>query len=270
MPIGKGVRPCFLGSTDLGKCHLGNLTIWLRDSTVCPSSIAYLPRGIIRGITCLRIVTGDSLWGPKPCRVHDHWNCLGKDCTLCLGKSVVCQRSLGVAFLGDSALYLGKSAVCLGRPGTSCLGDSTLCLGKSVICQGSLGVACLGDCTLCLGKSAIYWGSLGIACLGDSTLCQSAICLGILRGSPRSYWPACLRTVTCLWGPSARVTCLLFAWQEALVAGKTWELCQVILPSPVIIPSFLFSRLLNFLTCLSLTLVNLVSLTFSINSWHCW
>ena len=33
---------------------------------------------------------------------------------------------------------------------------------------------------------------------------KSTVCLGSLRGSPRSYWPACLRTVSWLWGPNGQ------------------------------------------------------------------
>ena len=72
MPIVE--RTCFLGSTGLGRCHLGNIAVQLRDCTVHPRGIAYLPRGI----TCLGI---DGLRGPKPCRAP---GCLGKDSILCL------------------------------------------------------------------------------------------------------------------------------------------------------------------------------------------
>ena len=132
---------------------------------------ACLPRWI-RGITCLGIVIRGSLWGPKACRAPNCWDCLGEDCTLCLGKSAICWRSLG-----DCTLCLGKSAVCWGSLGIACLGDSALCLGKCAVCLGRLGTACLGDCTLCLGKSAICWRSLG-----DCTLClgKSAIYWGSL------------------------------------------------------------------------------------------
>ena len=127
-----------------------------------------------------------------------HWGSLGTACledlTLCLGKSVIHWGSLGTACLGDFTLCLGKSAIspgslgtaCLRRPGNACLGDCTLCLGKSAIYQGSWGIVCLRDCTCCLGRSAVYWGSLRVACLGDSTLGKSTICLGNLRGGPRS------------------------------------------------------------------------------------
>ena len=188
----EGGRPCFLGSTSLGRCHLRNITIWLRDSTVYPRGITCLPRGIVRGIACLGIVTG--LGGSKPCRAPDCQECLGKDHTLCLGRSAVHWGSLGVACLADLTLCLRKSAIYWGSLGTACLGDCTLCLGKSVICWGSQGIACLrrpgiaclGYCTLCLGKSDIYQGSLGIACLGDSAQGKSTNCLRSLRQSPRS------------------------------------------------------------------------------------
>ena len=38
--------------------------------------------------------------------------------------------------------------------------------------------------------------------------------------------------------------------------------------SQIIFPSFLLSNLLNLLTCLLFTLLNLSSLTFSTNIWH--
>ena len=98
--LGRG-RPCFLGSTGLGRCHLGNITIWLRGSTVHPRGITCLPRG-----ACLGIVT--SLSGPEPCRVPDH---LGKDSTPCPGRSIVCQGSLGPACLVDLTLCWRKSAI---------------------------------------------------------------------------------------------------------------------------------------------------------------
>ena len=53
-----GGRPCFLGSTGLRRCHLGDIAIWLRGSAVHPRGIACLSRGIVRGIACLGIVTG--------------------------------------------------------------------------------------------------------------------------------------------------------------------------------------------------------------------
>ena len=83
--------------------------------------------------------------------------------------------------------------------------------------------------------------------------------------SPREDWEA--------WGEALRVNlpawpllsaCLLFAQGKALATRETWELCQIVPPS------FLFIRLLSFLTCLSLTLMNPLSLIFSMNSWHCW
>ena len=157
MPTGR--RTCFLGSTNLGRCCLGNIAVQLRDSTVHPRGIAFLPRGV----TCLGINTG--LSGPKPCRAPD---CLEKDHTLCL-----------------------RSAVLWGRLGTACLGDLTL--RKSAIYWGSLGTACLGNLALCLGKSAVSWGRLGTACLrrqgtaclGDCTLCLGEQCY--LLGKPGKY-----------------------------------------------------------------------------------
>ena len=80
-------------------------------------------------------------------------------------------------------------------------------------------------------------------------------CLTITWGE--AWLPACELEAICRGPPvaGARVACLFATWVEALAAGVTWELCQVIFP--------LFSKLLNFLTCLSLTFLNLNSLTFS-------
>ena len=51
------------------------------------------------------------------------------------------------------------------------------------------------------------------------------------------------------------------AWEDA----KFWELSEVTL---VIFPSFLFRKLLNLFSCLCLTLLNLISPTFSTMPWH--
>ena len=54
----------------------------------------------------------------------------------------------------------------------------------------------------------------------------------------------------------------LSAWEEA----KLWK--ELSEDTPVIFPSFLFSKLLNLFSCLCLTLVNLISPTFSMKPWH--
>ena len=233
MPIGEGGRPCFLGSTGLGRWHLGNFAIWLRDSAVYPRGIACLPRGIVRGITCLRIVIRGSLWGPKPCRVPDCWECLGKDCNLCLGKSAVSWGSLGIACLVDCTLCLGKSDTYWGS-----LGDITLCHMESNVCLGRLGIACLGDHTLCLGKSVILWGSLGVACLGVPAW-ETALCT----------WERVLSTKEA-WELPAWWT-VLSAEGRALSAWEVW------------------GEALGVIDLHAWELLNLVSLIFSINSWHC-
>ena len=124
-----GERPGLLGSPGLGRCHMGNSAVLLRDCAVHPGDSACLP---VR-ITCLGM---PGLRDPKPCRAPD---CLGKYSTLCL-----------------------RSAVFWGRLGTAYLGDLTLCWGKSAICWGSLGTACLGE--IALGRNAVFWGGLGTAC----------------------------------------------------------------------------------------------------------
>ena len=50
-------------------------------------------------------------------------------------------------------------------------------------------------------------------------------------------------------------------------ATKPWEELSCV-DTPVIFPSYLFSKLLNLFSCLCLTLVNLISPTFSMEPWH--
>ena len=126
--------------------------------------------------------TGEA-WKLLPGRFH---SLPGKECYL-LGKPGKCLSGRSPSLLGMSAISWGSwGTACLRRPGIACLGTCTLCLRKSAICWGSWGIACLRECTLCLGRSAVCWGSLGIACPGDSAQGKSTICLGSLRGSPRS------------------------------------------------------------------------------------
>ena len=79
--------------------------------------------------------------------------------------------------------------------------------------------------------------------LGGTVLASWEATLSQGRGAP-TYLPACKEL------------------DVTLVALVAWEASQVIFPS------FLCNRMLNSLTCLLLTLLNLSSLTFSTKTWH--
>ena len=203
VPIGE--RPCFLGSPGLGRCHLGNSAVLLRDRAVHPKGSAYLPGRI----TCLGM---PGLRGPKLCRVPD---CLGKYSTLpekhcLLGKTGNCLPGRAHSLLGKECYLQGKPGNCLpgrdrsgkehclpgrtgnclpGRahslpvrecyllgkpedclPGRYCSGEEcSLWGGLGITCLRRPGIDCLGDCPLCQRKTAVCQGSLGTTCLGDST-----------------------------------------------------------------------------------------------------
>ena len=99
---------------------------------------------------------------------------LGKDCTLCLGRSAVHWGSLGTACLGGLTLCWERVLLPGDAWGLPAWEDQVLpaweitlsAWGKGVSAREAGGIACLRDCTVCLGKSAIYWESMGIACLG--------------------------------------------------------------------------------------------------------
>ena len=207
--------------------------------------------------------------------------CLG-ECTLCWWKSAIFQGNLWIAcgtclhgrnhsLLVKECYLLGKAGSCL--PGRAC----TLCQWESVVFWGGLETACLGDITLLPMKECYPLGKPG-NCLpwrAASLLVRECCLLGnpgnCLPGRNGSGEELCLPgkaegkhlELTCLPGCCYLPACYL-PGGKALAAGDTWELCQVIPPS------FLFIKLLSFLTCLSLTLMNLFSLIFSMNSWHCW
>ena len=180
MPIGES--PCFLGSPGLGRCHLGNSAVSLRDHAVLPWGSACLPGRI----TCLGNAPG--LRGPKPCRVPD---CLGKYSTLCL-KSTVFQGRLGTACLEEftpcqwkSAHLLGKPGNCL--PGRCCSGKECCLLGRTENCLPEETGDCLPEKLHSPPeKECCLPESLRIACLEDSAMGESAIFLRDLRGSPGS------------------------------------------------------------------------------------
>ena len=193
MPMGRG-RPCFLGSTGLGRCHLGNIAVQLRDSAVHPRGNVCLPEGI----TCLGIA---GLRGTKTCMAPD---CLGKDHTLCLRRSAVHRGRLGTAGLGDLTLRL------------------------SVIHQGSLGTACLGYVTLC------QWGCYIPGKPGNCLPGRSHSLLGKKVFSAREAWelPA-WEMLLSAWERvlPPREDQVLPAWEislsageRVLSAGEAWEL----------------------------------------------
>ena len=184
MPIGRG-RPCFLGSTSLGRCHLGNIPVWLRDSAVHPRGNACLPEGI----TCLGIA---GLRGPKPCRAPD---CLGKDHTPCLRRSAVHQ----------------------GRLGTACLGDLTL--RQSVIHWGSLGTACLGDLSLSASERVLSTREAW-----ELPAWEISLFAGERVLSARKAWelPAWEISLSAWELPAWEIS--LAAGERVLSAGEAWEL----------------------------------------------
>ena len=77
---------------------------------------------------------------------------------------------------------------------------------------------------------------------------------------------ACLPGKLNCFLPQGEGECLpacLPAWD----ATKPWEELSCV-DTPVIYPSFLFSKLLNLFSCLCLTLVDLISPPFSMKLWH--
>ena len=184
MPIGKGGRPCFLGSTSLGRCHLGNLAIWLRDSTVYPRGIACLPRGIIGGITCLSrgIV-----------RVLPAWELLlGEACeALSLAECLTTRNAWG-----RTTLSVWERVLSLGKPG-SCLPETALSAWERMLSTREAWELPAWEIALSArGRALSGWEVWGEA-------------LGVIDLPAWELLAACKALV-------ARVTCLLFA------QGKAW------------------------------------------------
>ena len=189
--------------------------------------------------------------------------CLG---TACLrGNSAISLRVSAIAnSLWPSCLW-GFSTISLGG-GADCLGRGTGCLGISALCQG---ITCLRG-TSCLGSSILWLGGtyLGTNCqcvdssisLGDSVNYLGTTCW---QEEVLSAWTALSAWELPTWGGETLAAenqhslprdCL-FVWGEQAL-------------NQVIFPCFLRSNLLNLLTCLSIILRNLSSLTLSINCWH--
>ena len=101
----------------------------------------------------------------------------------------------------------------------------------------------LGETALTAWEVALYLGRLEPACLpGKQQNCYWGECTDFLGSSAVPYLPACLP-----------------AWEELKVVSCV--------DTPVIFPSFL-NKLLNLFTCPCLTLLNLISPTFSTKPWH--
>ena len=149
---------------------------------------------------------------------------------------------------------------------TACLirGGVVTCLGRAFPCRSAR-----GDCTVCVGGSAIprkVWNCLSY-CLPGKLNC-------LLPQGEGEHLPDCLPgkliehlpiwEAKLLPSPGGRwgLACLP-AWE----ATKPWEELGCV-DTPVIFPSFLFSKLLNLFSCLCLTLVNLISSTFSMKPRH--
>ena len=102
----------------------------------------------------------------------------------------------------------------------------------------------LGVTALPAWEEALFLGRWETACI---TPCLPAWETTELLPSPGGRW----------------ATASLPAWE----ATNLWEELSCV-DTPVIFPSFLFSKLLNLFSCLCLTLVNLISPTFLMKPWH--
>ena len=235
-------------------------------------STDFLWSSIIPGIASLGISTiSTTFWG-KSAVGADHAGFLGSS-------AVPGDASLGVSTV--SATFPRRNAIRVDS--TDFLGSSAVAgiasMRVSIVSTTFLGRSAVGvDCTGFLGSSAVP----EIASLGISPVSANFPGRSVVRGATLASWEAMLS-----WGGSAWESALLaLSFWERVILGQTvlasweaalscrmgvtaWEVALVAWEaSTVIFPSFLHTKLLNLFTCLLFTLLNLSSLTFSVNPWH--
>ena len=168
---------------------------------------------------------------------------------------------------------LGNAASFAGRKGSSGLGSITSFLGRME--SNSLGrtatCAC-GKVSSCWERIVSFPGRKVSNCqrrVRGNTWCLTA-CWGRINGLGRTtYFPrgkesACLTvSLGCvITFPGGSTTCLT-DWEPKLL-----DWMRFIALALVIFPSFLLIKILNLFKCLCLTLLNLISLTLLMKSWH--
>ena len=107
------------------------------------------------------------------------------------------------------------------------------------------------------------WAGVVLGGTPDTWLLTGVIACEGLLASPRGKRSTCL--TVCLG------SVITFPQGEALACLPAWEprlLDQIVALALVIFPCFLLIRILNLFNCLCLTLINLVSLTLFMKSWH--
>ena len=164
--------------------------------------------------------------------------------------------------------YLGGTASFTGMKESSGLGGIASFPGRKVSnCLGGTASFPRGKVSSCRERVASFpWGKVS----------QSSV-----RGNAWyliAYWGNSLGRTAC-FPRGKRSTCLTvslgsvitFPWGEVLACLADWEprlLDQIVALALVIFPCFLLIRILNLFNCLCLTLINLVSLTLLMKSWH--